>query len=396
MSKVIKRRRGGSLAHASFTGLEGEITVDTDKKTAVVHDGARLGGFALAREDLNNVTLEALLAKGLLDSSLSSLSVSDLASRGLATADLSNVLKSDVASLGVMLNDLSNADLSTAANEETAGLIKLASLAEVSSGINKTKAVTPATLAARLANFEGGGSASTSFMPQNYISGLAINFGSTGSQLVISPGDAMDASSQHMMSLPTYLTKNINAAWNAGSFTGGFAASNALTAGATYYISVISDGTNVDVGFDNSNTAANLLLASGYNYYRRIGAFYTNSDSTISHFASLNMLGESMTVRDLDMTQASTHDINNIMGANPVRFSCHYYKTGMEYTVLQQGFSYDSSMNDMPQWGNVTVNIYPGSLKVYVGKMTAVNAADVQILFLNNTDWKLQITFWSY
>lgn len=50
MSKAIQRRRGTTTQHASFAGLAGEITVDTDKKTLVVHDGATLGGAALAKE----------------------------------------------------------------------------------------------------------------------------------------------------------------------------------------------------------------------------------------------------------------------------------------------------------------------------------------------------------
>lgn len=49
MAKAIQRRRGTTAQHASFTGLVGEITVDTDKKTAVVHDGSTAGGVPLAK-----------------------------------------------------------------------------------------------------------------------------------------------------------------------------------------------------------------------------------------------------------------------------------------------------------------------------------------------------------
>jgi len=56
MAKRVQRRRGSTSEHGSFTGAVGEITVDTTKDTAVVHDGSQAGGFALAREDMNNVT----------------------------------------------------------------------------------------------------------------------------------------------------------------------------------------------------------------------------------------------------------------------------------------------------------------------------------------------------
>ena len=56
MAKLLKLRRGTSTQHASFTGAEGEVTIDTTKDTAVVHDGSTAGGRPLAREDLSNVS----------------------------------------------------------------------------------------------------------------------------------------------------------------------------------------------------------------------------------------------------------------------------------------------------------------------------------------------------
>ena len=61
MAKLVKRRRGTTLEHASFTGSEGETTIDLDKETVVVHNGLQAGGFPLAREDLNNVNLVNLI-----------------------------------------------------------------------------------------------------------------------------------------------------------------------------------------------------------------------------------------------------------------------------------------------------------------------------------------------
>ena len=49
MATAIQRRRGNTAQHASFTGLAGEITIDTDKNTVVVHDGTTAGGHALAK-----------------------------------------------------------------------------------------------------------------------------------------------------------------------------------------------------------------------------------------------------------------------------------------------------------------------------------------------------------
>lgn len=50
MSFAFQRRRGTTAQHASFTGLNAELTVDTTKKTVVVHDGSTAGGTPLAKE----------------------------------------------------------------------------------------------------------------------------------------------------------------------------------------------------------------------------------------------------------------------------------------------------------------------------------------------------------
>ena len=51
MSKQVRFRRGTTAQHASFTGAEAELTVDTTKNQVVVHDGATAGGIPLLRED---------------------------------------------------------------------------------------------------------------------------------------------------------------------------------------------------------------------------------------------------------------------------------------------------------------------------------------------------------
>jgi len=54
MSTQVQFRRGNTAQTSTFTGASAEITVDTDKKTIVVHDGSTAGGFALARENSSN------------------------------------------------------------------------------------------------------------------------------------------------------------------------------------------------------------------------------------------------------------------------------------------------------------------------------------------------------
>ena len=54
-AKLVQIRRGTTSDHSVFTGKQGEITVDLEKDTVVVHDESTQGGHPLAREDMSNV-----------------------------------------------------------------------------------------------------------------------------------------------------------------------------------------------------------------------------------------------------------------------------------------------------------------------------------------------------
>jgi microcystin-dependent protein len=83
MAKLLKLRRGTTTQHGSFTGAEGEVTVDTDKETLVVHDGSTAGGHPVAAEDMANVSSASIAGR--------------LANDSLATSKLAaGALPSDV------------------------------------------------------------------------------------------------------------------------------------------------------------------------------------------------------------------------------------------------------------------------------------------------------------
>ncbi len=74
----VQFRKGTTPEHALFTGANAEITVDTQKKTAVVHDGTDVGGYELQRARWELVNTNKKLDCGLrylLDSSGGALSL---------------------------------------------------------------------------------------------------------------------------------------------------------------------------------------------------------------------------------------------------------------------------------------------------------------------------------
>ena len=61
MATQLQMRRGTTSQVAAFTGANGEVVVDTQKKTIFVNDGATAGGFEIARADFSNIAATATL-----------------------------------------------------------------------------------------------------------------------------------------------------------------------------------------------------------------------------------------------------------------------------------------------------------------------------------------------
>jgi len=62
--RKIQFRRGTTAEHTTFTGAQGELTYDTEKKTLVLHDGTTIGGIELARMDAVPTDLSHLTDDG--------------------------------------------------------------------------------------------------------------------------------------------------------------------------------------------------------------------------------------------------------------------------------------------------------------------------------------------
>jgi hypothetical protein len=66
MAIQVKFRRGSNGQHSSFTGANGEITIDTTNKTIRVHDGVTVGGTRLAK--LNEIITPSAVSGSLIPS----------------------------------------------------------------------------------------------------------------------------------------------------------------------------------------------------------------------------------------------------------------------------------------------------------------------------------------
>jgi hypothetical protein len=102
MATEVKRRRGTTSEHASFTGAVAELTVDLDKDTVVVHDGESLGGFPLLREDFTHANWTTPDGRYLNQSS----NLSDLPNTSTARTNLGVAIGTDVQAYNAGLADI--------------------------------------------------------------------------------------------------------------------------------------------------------------------------------------------------------------------------------------------------------------------------------------------------
>jgi hypothetical protein len=96
--------RGGSTAQtAAFTGALREVTVDTDKKTVVVHDGTTAGGNPLLRQDLSNLPAGTIdnadinASAGIVDTKLATIATAGKVSNSATTATSNNTASAIIA-----------------------------------------------------------------------------------------------------------------------------------------------------------------------------------------------------------------------------------------------------------------------------------------------------------
>ena len=112
MTTQIKRRRGTTTEHSTFTGAEAELTIDTTKDTVVVHDGSTAGGHPLAKE--SSLALKVDKAG---DTMTGDLTVPNLVVSG-------NVDGRDVSADGTKLDGIeAGADVTDTANVGAAGAV---------------------------------------------------------------------------------------------------------------------------------------------------------------------------------------------------------------------------------------------------------------------------------
>jgi len=64
MSKTVQLKRGNTAQNSTYTGAQGEVTVNTTNYTLVVHDGVTAGGYVVPNYSNTNVAAYLITSTG--------------------------------------------------------------------------------------------------------------------------------------------------------------------------------------------------------------------------------------------------------------------------------------------------------------------------------------------
>jgi len=112
MASQLQLRRGTTVQHGSFIGAPAEVTVDTDKKTVVVHDGSTAGGFPVLSASGGTMTGPVSMGGSKITSLATPTTATDAASKGYVDGIV--VTEANIASNAVTTAKILNANVTTA------------------------------------------------------------------------------------------------------------------------------------------------------------------------------------------------------------------------------------------------------------------------------------------
>jgi hypothetical protein len=147
MADQLQLRGGTTTEHSTFTGALREVTVDTTKKTLVVHDNATAGGTPLAKENLSNVPAGTITSTMIADGTIATADIADGAVTSGKIAD-GTIVNADInAAAAIDLTKLANGALPTGITVSSANITDLTlATADIADGAVTSAKIADGTL----------------------------------------------------------------------------------------------------------------------------------------------------------------------------------------------------------------------------------------------------------
>jgi hypothetical protein len=399
MPTQIQWRRGTTAQTASFTGAVAEVTVDTDKKTLVVHDGVTPGGFALAKESAQQDALAYNHANASFDAANSAGSYANSAFAAANAAGSSTLTQYaaghanasfNLANTLVLVNTTQNNSITasfTAAN--SAGVYAngafAAANAATATDTTQNNSITAAFVAANSAGvyangaFDAANAATATDTTQN--NSITASFTAANSAGVYANGAFAVANSAASYSNTVNTTQNnsITAAFVAansagvyanGAFAAANSASDVATSAGIYANGAFAAANNVAPQIQPAFNTANAA------FIRANNSLDANNGGTIagnlSITGNLTVLGNTFTI---SATQIVANDSMIVLGLGnytgdvlDIGFTSHYNDGANAHTGLIRDAGskeYQLFEGYTPEVGaNNNININDASFKI--------------------------------
>ena len=235
MSTQVQIRKGNTIQTAAFTGAIAELTVDTDKKTLVVHDGVTAGGIPLAKE--SSLSANAIFSQAAFNAANSAATLSaatDLTQNNSITAAF--LAANSAATLSDAIDATQNNSITAAFTQANTAVLNAGNASIYANGAflaaNTAATLSAATDATQNTNITNAqNTADAAFLAANSAATLSAATDATQNTNIISVTNAataafLAANSADTLSAATDLTQN-------NSITAAFTrANNSISANA--------------------------------------------------------------------------------------------------------------------------------------------------------------------
>tara|TARA_R100001369_G_scaffold2419_1_gene8025 strand:- start:115 stop:2262 length:2148 start_codon:yes stop_codon:yes gene_type:complete len=274
MSTQIKMRRGTTSQHSSFTGAEGEVTIDTDKEVAVVHNGSTAGGFPLARADqvfgptggtissANKVNFRdsAIFINSSTDGQLDIVADTEI-QIAATTIDINGAINASGEIIAASLDISGNVDIDGTTNLD---VVDVDGAANFAADVTFATGADIITASAGTSNFRAGVNAGNSIASGgNYNTvvgdeaGTAISTGDVNTFVGYQSGDATTTSGNNVGVGYGSLTTNILSSKNVAVGNNALKTHNLASAGDSYNIAIGHNASeNETTGIENTMVGA--------------------------------------------------------------------------------------------------------------------------------------------
>jgi len=376
MSTAVQHRRGTTAQHETFAGAVGEITVDTDKKVAVVHDGSTPGGTPLARESVVAELAEELDGKAGVSVYASksagyTAAKTDAGAIHRCSAEITVALTA-ATTLGAnwtltVIADGGDVTIDPDSSETINGEATLvvadgdaAYLICTGSGFKAVTIPSAASVATRVdtaaaqsftAAQQAQGRSNISAALKGHIYGMTLSNNATDAtnDIDIAAGEAASTETTPvLMLLATSMTKQLDSTWSVGTNAGG--RDTGSISDGVWYVFLIqrSDTGVVDVLFSKSKTSP--TMPANYDRKRRVGSFIRYSNAICAFVQTGDRYEITPSIPDVSAASLSTAQQTATVSLPPEMIGLFRVRvspaSGASFSVIISGMDISANPNE--------------------------------------------------